>query len=287
METIESQIDVNDPQFKENAAHNRRLAEELREHMKIARQGGGEKYQKRQIEQSKLFVRDRIDKLLDQGSAFLELSPLAAFEMYHGEAPCAGVVTGIGRVSGRECLIVANDATVKGGTYYPLTVKKHLRAQQVAEENNLPCLYLVDSGGAFLPLQDEVFPDSDDFGRIFYNQARMSAAGIPQIAAVMGSCTAGGAYVPAMADEAIIVKNQGTIFLAGPPPVNAATGEEVTPEELGGGDVHARISGVADHLADDDAHALEIARNIVESLGPRTEAQRGDRIAPEDPIYPV
>ncbi|NTU64568.1 MAG: methylcrotonoyl-CoA carboxylase, partial [Chloroflexi bacterium] len=193
METIESQIDVNDPQFKSNAVHNRRLAEELREHVKIARQGGGEKYQKRQREQGKLFVRDRIDRLLDRGSPFLELSPLAAHELYHNEAPCAGIVTGIGRVSGRECLIVANDATVKGGTYYPLTVKKHLRAQQVAEENRLPCIYLVDSGGAFLPMQDEVFPDADDFGRIFYNQARMSAKGIPQIAAVMGSCTAGGA----------------------------------------------------------------------------------------------
>ncbi len=284
METIESQIDVNDPQFKENAAYHRLLAEELRERLKTARQGGGPKYQQRQREQGKLFVRDRIDKLLDQGSAFLELSPLAAFEMYHNEAPCAGVVTGIGRVSGRECLIVANDATVKGGTYYPLTVKKHLRAQQVAEENNLPCIYLVDSGGAFLPMQDEVFPDVDDFGRIFYNQARMSAKKIPQIAAVMGSCTAGGAYVPAMSDETVIVKGTGTIFLGGPPLVKAATGEEVTAEELGGADVHTRRSGVADHFADDDDHAIEIVRGIVETLNARKSIGL-DMRAPEPPLY--
>jgi acetyl-CoA carboxylase carboxyltransferase component len=284
METLESQIDANDPQFKANAAHNRRLIEDLREHVKIARQGGGEKYQKRQREQGKLFVRDRLDKLLDQGSPFLELSPLAAHEMYHNEAPCAGIVTGIGRVSGRECLIVANDATVKGGTYYPLTVKKHLRAQQVAEENHLPCIYLVDSGGAFLPMQDEVFPDADDFGRIFYNQARMSAKGIPQIAAVMGSCTAGGAYVPAMSDETVIVKGTGTIFLGGPPLVKAATGEEVSAEELGGADVHTRRSGVADHYAEDDEHAIEIVRGIVETLNV-SKAIGLEMQPPEEPIY--
>ncbi len=284
MERLESQIDVNDPKFNENAAHNRRLAEELRAHVKTARQGGGAKYQQRQREQGKLFVRDRIDQLLDAGSPFLELSPLAAFEMYGSDAPSAGIVTGIGRISGRECLIVANDATVKGGTYYPLTVKKHLRAQQVAEENNLPCVYLVDSGGAFLPLQDEVFPDADDFGRIFYNQARMSAKGIPQIAAVMGSCTAGGAYVPAMSDETVIVKGTGTIFLGGPPLVKAATGEEVSAEELGGADVHTRRSGVADHYAEDDAHAIEIVRGIVETLNTRKQIDL-DLAAPEEPIY--
>ncbi len=266
MEVIESQIDVNDPQFAKNAAHNQHLAHELRDRLKIARQGGGEKYQQRQREQGKLFVRDRIDRLLDPASPFLELSPLAAYELYDGDAPSAGVITGIGRVSGRECVIVANDATVKGGTYYPLTVKKHLRAQQVAEQNNLPCIYLVDSGGAFLPMQAEVFPDYDDFGRIFYNQARMSAKRIPQIAAVMGSCTAGGAYVPAMSDETVIVKGTGTIFLGGPPLVKAATGEEVTAEELGGADVHTRRSGVADHFAEDDDHAVEIVRGIVETL---------------------
>ena len=284
METIESQIDVHDPQFKSNAEHNQHLAAELRERLKIARQGGGAKYQQRQREQGKLFVRDRIDKLLDAGSPFLELSPLAAHELYGNEAPCAGIVTGIGRISGRECLIVANDATVKGGTYYPLTVKKHLRAQQVAEENNLPCIYLVDSGGAFLPMQDEVFPDADDFGRIFYNQARMSAKRIPQIAAVMGSCTAGGAYVPAMSDETVIVKGTGTIFLGGPPLVKAATGEEVSAEELGGADVHTRRSGVADHYAEDDEHALEIVRGIVETLNTRKQIEL-DLTAPKEPIY--
>jgi 3-methylcrotonyl-CoA carboxylase beta subunit/propionyl-CoA carboxylase len=284
MEILESQINVNDPKFAENAAHNRRLAVELRAHLKTARQGGGAKYQQRQREQGKLFVRERIDQLLDEGSPFLELSPLAAFELYGSEAPCAGIVTGIGRISGRECLIVANDATVKGGTYYPLTVKKHLRAQQVAEENNLPCVYLVDSGGAFLPLQDEVFPDADDFGRIFYNQARMSAKGIPQIAAVMGSCTAGGAYVPAMSDETVIVKGTGTIFLGGPPLVKAATGEEVSAEELGGADVHTRRSGVADYFAEDDAHALEIVRGIVETLNTRKQIDL-DRAAPAEPIH--
>ncbi|HNS01395.1 MAG TPA: carboxyl transferase domain-containing protein [Anaerolineae bacterium] len=284
MEVLESRIDPQDPQFQVNAAHNRALAEELRDRLALARSGGGERARQRHAEQGKLFVRERIDKLLDPGSPFLELSPLAGHELYDGDAPCAGMVTGIGSVAGRECLIVANDATVKGGTYYPMTVKKHLRAQQVALENRLPCIYLVDSGGAFLPMQDEVFPDVDDFGRIFYNQATMSAAGIPQIAAVMGSCTAGGAYVPAMSDETVIVKGTGTIFLGGPPLVKAATGEEVTAEELGGADVHTRISGVADHLALDDEHALEIVRGIVATLN--TRKQIALEIAPpEDPLY--
>lgn len=220
----------------------------------------------------KLLPRDRVDTLLDPGSPFLEIAPLAADGLYGGAAPAAGVIAGIGRVSGREVVVVANDATVKGGTYYPMTVKKHLRAQEVALENRLPCVYLVDSGGAFLPMQDEVFPDRDHFGRIFYNQARMSGAGIPQIAAVLGSCTAGGAYVPAMSDEAVIVRNQGTIFLGGPPLVKAATGEVVTAEELGGGEVHSRTSGVTDHLAEDDAHALRIVRTIVSTLPGRTRS---------------
>lgn len=284
MQTLDTHINPKDAQFKANASHNRALAEELRQRLALVRQGGGETYQARHHEQGKLFVRDRIDKLLDSGSPFLELSPLAAWEVYDGDAPCAGIVTGIGRVSGVECLIVANDATVKGGTYYPLTVKKHLRAQQVALENNLPCIYLVDSGGAFLPMQDEVFPDVDDFGRIFYNQATMSAAGIPQIAAVMGSCTAGGAYVPAMSDETIIVKGTGTIFLGGPPLVKAATGEEVTAEELGGADVHTRVSGVADHYAEDDDDALQIVRDIVATLN-YTKRIDLDVRPPEDPLY--
>ncbi len=267
MSIIETQINPNDDSYRENAAYHRALAEELRTRLAQARQGGGEKYRHRHEAQGKLFVRERIDKLLDPGSPFLELSPLAAWEMYESGAPGAGIVTGIGRVSRRECLIVANDATVKGGTYYPLTVKKHLRAQEIAEENHLPCIYLVDSGGAFLPLQAEVFPDRDHFGRIFYNQARMSAKGIPQIAAVMGSCTAGGAYIPAMSDEAVIVKGTGTIFLGGPPLVKAATGETVTAEELGGAYVHTRQSGVADHFAEDDEQALEIVREIVATLG--------------------
>ena len=284
MEVLESHINPKDPQFATFQAHNQALAVELRERLAQVRQGGDEKAHQRHREQGKLFVRERIDRLLDAGSPFLELSPLAAWDLYHHEAPGAGIVTGIGRVAGRECLIVANDATVKGGTYYPLTVKKHLRAQTVALENRLPCLYLVDSGGAFLPMQDEVFPDIDDFGRIFYNQATMSALGIPQIAVVMGSCTAGGAYVPAMSDETIIVKGTGTIFLGGPPLVKAATGEEVTAEELGGADVHTRTSGVADHYAVDDAHALELCRGIVESLNTRKEVKL-DLAAPEEPLY--
>ena len=250
------------------------------------REGGGRKYRERHEARGKLFVRERIEHLLDAGAPFLELSPLAAWELYDGAAPSAGIVTGIGRVAGREVMIVANDATVKGGSYYPLTVKKHLRAQTIAEQNHLPCIYLVDSGGAFLPLQDEVFPDREHFGRIFYNQARMSAKGIPQIAAVMGSCTAGGAYVPAMSDEAIIVRGTGTIFLGGPPLVKAATGEEVTAEELGGADVHTRLSGVADHFAEDDQHALEIVRQIVATLGNEERPPAAARNAPEPPLYP-
>jgi len=251
----------------------RELTDELRERLSVVRQGGSSAARERHTGRGKLLVRDRVDRLLDPGSPFLELSPLAAYGMYAApDEPAAtasaGIVTGIGRISGRLCVVVANDATVKGGTYYPMTVKKHLRAQEVARANRLPCVYLVDSGGAFLPMQDEVFPDRDHFGRIFFNQATLSAAGIPQVAAVMGSCTAGGAYVPAMSDETVIVRNQGTIFLGGPPLVKAATGEVVTAEELGGGEVHARRSGVVDHLADDDVHALAIVRSIVATLPP-------------------
>ncbi|MEU6209932.1 carboxyl transferase domain-containing protein [Streptomyces sp. NPDC047023] len=268
--------------WRTNEAAHRELSEGLRARLDAARLGGGERARARHTARGKLLPRDRVDTLLDPGSPFLELAPLAAEGMYGGAAPAAGVIAGIGRVSGRECVIVANDATVKGGTYYPMTVKKHLRAQEVALENRLPCLYLVDSGGAFLPMQDEVFPDREHFGRIFYNQARMSGAGIPQIAAVLGSCTAGGAYVPAMSDEAVIVRNQGTIFLGGPPLVKAATGEVVTAEELGGGEVHSRVSGVTDHLAEDDAHALRIVRNIVATL-PERGALPWSVEAPEEP----
>ncbi|MGE0494168.1 MAG: carboxyl transferase domain-containing protein [Vulcanimicrobiota bacterium] len=256
----------------------------LQNRLEQVRQGGGPKYVERHRKRGKLFVRDRIEKLLDPDTPFLELGALAAWDMYDGEAPSAGVVTGIGQVSGRQCVIVANDATVKGGTYYPITVKKHLRAQEVAAENHLPCIYLVDSGGAFLPLQDEVFPDREHFGRIFYNQARMSAAGIPQIAAVLGSCTAGGAYVPAMSDETIIVRHQGTIFLGGPPLVKAATGEVVTAEELGGADVHCRESGVADHYAHDDEDALAICRNVVAALN-RSHQTPIDAQSAREPAY--
>ena len=248
------------------------LIADLEERVARARAGGGEAATRRHVERGKLTVRERVELLVDPGTPFLELSPLAAEELYDGDAPGAGIVTGVGRVSGRECVIVANDATVKGGTYYPMTVKKHLRAQEIALQNRLPCIYLVDSGGAFLPLQDEVFPDREHFGRIFFNQATMSKLGIPQIASVMGSCTAGGAYVPAMSDECVIVREQGTIFLGGPPLVKAATGEEVTAEELGGGDLHSRTSGVTDHLADDDEHALAIVRSIVATL-PRNTPQ--------------
>ncbi len=280
MERLETHVDASSEEFRLRRESMEGLVSRLKEEISRARQGGSGR--ERHAEQKKMFVRDRVDALLDPGSPFLELSPLAAHGMYDGEAPGAGLVTGVGRVAGREVMVIANDATVKGGTYFPVTVKKHLRAQEVAEQNRLPCVYLVDSGGAFLPLQDEVFPDRDHFGRIFYNQARMSARRIPQIAAVMGSCTAGGAYVPAMSDEAIIVKGTGTIFLAGPPLVKAATGEEVTAEELGGADVHTRISGVADHLAEDDAHALEIARSLVGNLG-GGKFLPPDRLEPEEP----
>jgi 3-methylcrotonyl-CoA carboxylase beta subunit len=256
-------------EFRANLEANLALADDLRATQARIAQGGGERARERHLGRGKLLPRARVDRLLDPGAPFLELSPLAALGLYDDEAPGAGIITGIGRVSGRECVIVANDATVKGGTYYPMTVKKHLRAQEIALENRLPCIYLVDSGGAFLPRQAEVFPDRDHFGRIFFHQATMSAQGIAQIAAVLGSCTAGGAYVPAMSDETVIVRDQGTIFLGGPPLVKAATGEEVSAEDLGGGDLHARRSGVVDHLADDDAHALEIVREIVATLAPR------------------
>jgi 3-methylcrotonyl-CoA carboxylase beta subunit len=281
---IRSHIDPKSEGFRKNSEAYEELLLELRERSAQARRGGGEKARKRHEERGKLPVRDRIELLLDPGTAFLELSPLAAFGMYDGRVPAAGIITGIGRVSGREVVIVANDATVKGGTYYPITVKKHLRAQEIAEQNRLPCIYLVDSGGAFLPLQDEVFPDRDHFGRIFYNQARMSAKGIPQIAAVMGSCTAGGAYVPAMSDEVVIVKGTGTIFLGGPPLVKAATGEEVTAEELGGADVHTRRSGVADHFAENDEHALAIVRSIMENLNAE-KSPPWTVEEPEEPLY--
>ena len=267
----------------DHAASHRALVADLKAKLAAARLGGPERSRARHVERGKLLPRDRVDSLVDPSSPFLELSPLAAHGLYGGEAPGAGMITGVGRICGRECVIVANDATVKGGTYYPMTVKKHLRAQEVALHNRLPCVYLVDSGGAYLPAQDEVFPDREHFGRIFYNQATMSGLGIPQIAAVLGSCTAGGAYVPAMSDEAVIVRNQGTIFLGGPPLVKAATGEVVTAEELGGGELHSRISGVTDHLANDDAHALRIVRDIVATLGPR--APRPWEVIPtEEPL---
>ena len=267
--------------FTRNAEHHRALAADLRSRLTQTALGGPEAAREKHVARGKLLPRERVDTLLDKGSAFLELSPLAAGGMYDDEAPGAGVITGVGRVEGRECVVVANDATVKGGTYYPMTVKKHLRAQEVALHNNLPCLYLVDSGGAFLPRQDEVFPDREHFGRIFFNQATMSARGIPQVAAVMGSCTAGGAYVPAMSDEAVIVREQGTIFLGGPPLVKAATGEVVSAEDLGGGLLHSKTSGVTDHLADDDVHALRIVRSIVSTFGPR--AQTPWDVRPVDP----
>jgi 3-methylcrotonyl-CoA carboxylase beta subunit len=272
--------------FQRNTKAHAALVDDLHARLATARRGGPERARQRHVERGKLLPRDRVDALLDPGSPFLELSSLAAEGMYDGEAPSAGVITGVGRVAGRECVVVANDATVKGGTYYPMTVKKHLRAQEVALHNHLPCVYLVDSGGAFLPRQDEVFPDREHFGRIFFNQATMSARGIPQIAAVLGSCTAGGAYVPAMSDEAVIVRGQGTIFLGGPPLVKAATGEVVTAEELGGGDLHSRVSGVTDHLADDDAHALQIVRTIVGTLGPRAESP-WQRTPTEAPVLPA
>jgi acetyl-CoA carboxylase carboxyltransferase component len=284
MTKLRTLVDSDSDSFKENAEAYEELLEELRDRTEEARRGGGEKARKRHEERGKLPVRDRIDRLLDPNTAFLELSPLAAFGMYDGEVPAAGIITGIGRVSGREVVIVANDATVKGGTYYPITVKKHLRAQEIAEQNHLPCVYLVDSGGAYLPLQDEVFPDKGHFGRIFYNQAQMSARGIPQVAAVMGSCTAGGAYVPAMSDEVVIVKEEGTIFLGGPPLVKAATGEEVSAEELGGADVHTRSSGVADHLAENDEHAAAIVRQVIANLN-REKRVPWTLEEPEEPLY--
>ncbi|HRP71158.1 MAG TPA: carboxyl transferase domain-containing protein [Luteimonas sp.] len=263
MPVLTSTLDPRSQEFLDNAAYHRALVEELDRRLARAADGGGEKARARHTARGKLLARERITALLDPGSPFLEIAPLAAEDMYEGAAPAAGMVCGIGRVMGQEVVVVANDATVKGGTYFPMTVKKHLRAQEVARENHLPCVYLVDSGGAFLPLQDEVFPDREHFGRIFYNQARLSAGNIPQVAVVMGSCTAGGAYVPAMCDESVIVKEQGTIFLGGPPLVKAATGEVVDAEALGGADVHTSVSGVADHFAEDDRHALEIARGIV------------------------
>lgn len=284
MTVIKSQINPRSDEFRANAAAMRTLVEDLRaKHAQIA-VGGGEAARAKHVARGKLLPRDRVNQLLDPGTPFLEIGQLAALGVYDDEAPAAGMIAGIGRVQGLECMIVANDATVKGGTYYPLTVKKHLRAQEIAEQNHLPCIYLVDSGGAFLPKQDEVFPDRDHFGRIFYNQANLSAKEIPQIAVVMGSCTAGGAYVPAMSDETVIVKNQGTIFLGGPPLVKAATGEVVSAEDLGGGDVHTRLSGVADHLAENDSHALAIARRIVANLN-RSKPNQVNFEPAEEPLY--
>jgi 3-methylcrotonyl-CoA carboxylase beta subunit len=283
---LRSTVDRGSPEWQARTAANAALIEQLQARLAAAGLGGPESARQRHVERGKLLPRERVETLLDEGTAFLELSPLAAEEMYDGDAPGAGLITGIGRVSGRTVLIVANDATVKGGTYYPMTVKKHLRAQDIARENHLPCIYLVDSGGAFLPRQDEVFPDRDHFGRIFYNQATLSGMGVPQIAAVMGSCTAGGAYVPAMSDEAVIVRDQGTIFLGGPPLVKAATGEIVTPEDLGGGALHSRTSGVTDHLADDDAHAIRILRSIVDTL-PQDRPAPWDTRESREPAYPV
>ena len=284
MDQIASKIQTGDPTFQANQAHMETLVAELRARSAKVRQGGGAAAVEKHLKRGKLFVRERIERLVDPDSPFLEFSTLAGWDTYDNDAPGAGMVTGIGRVADRECLIVANDATVKGGTYYPITVKKHLRAQEIAQENHLPCIYLVDSGGAFLPLQAEVFPDREHFGRIFYNQARMSALGIPQIAVVMGSCTAGGAYVPAMSDEAVIVRNQGTIFLGGPPLVKAATGEEVSAEDLGGADVHCRTSGVADHYAMNDEDAIAITRHIVEHLNDRPKTYLKARPS-EEPLF--
>lgn len=284
MPIIETRVNARSEEFQANAAAMQAQIDDLRAKLAEVSTGGSEAARKKHVARGKLLPRDRVEQLLDPGTPFLELSALAAYNMYDNEAPGAGVITGIGRVSGVECMIVCNDATVKGGTYYPMTVKKHLRAQEIAAQNNLPCIYLVDSGGANLPRQDEVFPDRDHFGRIFYNQANMSAQGIAQIAVVMGSCTAGGAYVPAMSDESIIVRNQGTIFLGGPPLVKAATGEEVSAEDLGGGDVHTRLSGVADHLAANDHHALQLARQAVARLN----RKKPSPFAPSDagePLY--
>ena len=284
MPTIESQLNPRSADFQAHASAMRALVDDLHTQVAQAAAGGGEAARARHTARGKLLPRERVQMLLDPGTPFLELAPLAAHGMYNGDAPCAGLIAGIGRVSGVDCMIVCNDATVKGGTYYPMTVKKHLRAQEVAQQNLLPCIYLVDSGGANLPNQDEVFPDRDHFGRIFYNQAQMSAQGIPQVAVVMGSCTAGGAYVPAMSDETIIVKNQGTIFLGGPPLVKAATGEVVSAEDLGGGDVHTRLSGVADHLAQNDLHALALARQIAATFN-RAKAPAAVLQPPRPPRY--
>src|SRR6187401_1612625 len=284
MAVLTSQLDREAEEFARRRGRMEELVAELRERTGQVARGGGEKATERHRSRGKLTARERIDRLVDPGTAFLELNALAAWELYDGQAPAAGIVTGIGVVEGQECAVVANDATVKGGSYFPLTVKKHLRAQEVALENRLPCLYLVDSGGAFLPLQAEVFPDREHFGRIFFNQARMSALGIPQIAVVMGSCTAGGAYVPAMSDETIIVKGTGTIFLGGPPLVKAATGEEVNPQELGGAEVHTQVSGVADYLADNDDHAIQQLRTIVTTLNV-SKSLPADRVAAEPPAY--
>jgi len=282
MTVLHSQLNPRSAEFAANTAAMQRVVDDLRAHLERVAQGGGEAARAKHTARGKLLPRDRVMNLLDPGTPFLEVAPLAALNMYDNAAPCAGVIAGIGRVNGVDCMIVCNDATVKGGTYYPMTVKKHLRAQEIAQQNRLPCIYLVDSGGANLPNQDEVFPDRDHFGRIFFNQANMSAQGIAQIAVVMGSCTAGGAYVPAMSDETIIVKNQGTIFLGGPPLVKAATGEVVSAEDLGGGDVHTRLSGVADHLAQNDLHALALARNAVKNLN----AQKAPNIATHTPVPP-
>jgi len=282
MTVLQTQLNSRSADFVANAAAMQQVVDDLRLHLERMAQGGGEAARAKHTARGKLLPRDRVQMLLDPGTPFLEVAPLAALNMYNNDAPCAGVIAGIGRVSGVDCMIVCNDATVKGGTYYPMTVKKHLRAQEIAQQNNLPCIYLVDSGGANLPNQDEVFPDRDHFGRIFFNQANMSAQGIAQIAVVMGSCTAGGAYVPAMSDETIIVKNQGTIFLGGPPLVKAATGEVVSAEDLGGGDVHTRLSGVADHLAQNDLHALSLARNAVKNLN----AHKAPNIATHEPVAP-
>jgi 3-methylcrotonyl-CoA carboxylase beta subunit len=286
MSVLPDNIDPRSREFAENAAAMKRVVADLQDKMQAATQGGGEEARARHLARGKLLARDRVNLLLDPGSPFLELSPLAAYGLYGGDVHSASLITGIGRVSNRECMIIANDATIKGGTYYPMTVKKHLRAQDIARENCLPCIYMVDSGGAFLPLQDEIFPDERHFGRIFYNQARMSALGIAQIAIVMGSCTAGGAYVPAMSDESIIVRNQGTIFLGGPPLVKAATGEEVSAEELGGAEVHSRQSGVTDYYATSDSHAIGIARGIVGNLNRLKQPYL--EVRPErEPLYPA
>jgi 3-methylcrotonyl-CoA carboxylase beta subunit len=286
MSAMPSAIDPTSGEFIRNAGAMKALVADLRGKLDVAVQGGSEEARARHAGRGKLLARERVNLLLDPGTPFLELSPLAAYGLYGGDVHSASLITGIGRISGRECMVVANDATIKGGTYYPLTVKKHLRAQEIARENHLPCIYLVDSGGAFLPLQDEIFPDRDHFGRIFYNQARMSAAGIPQIAIVMGSCTAGGAYVPAMSDQSIIVRNQGTIFLGGPPLVRAATGEVVSAEELGGAEVHSRQSGVTDYYATDDGHAIGIARRIVANLNQLKRSYLEVRAARE-PLFPA